>query len=135
MLLKLKPKSVFSEINGGTVLSVTYKDRKGETTNVTQKVALPDSLPQKEDFYENTGIHKAILLSRYAMLLKYWLTEERTNRPPTRINQVVLILVDSNYTLSEFILLLDWYSFRYRTLYLKKYSLLNYLGRFFQNFL
>lgn len=33
---------------------------------------------ENADFYQNSGIRKAVLLSRYADLLKNWLIDERT---------------------------------------------------------
>jgi Ca-activated chloride channel family protein len=33
---------------------------------------------QEADFYQNSGIRKAVLLSRYADLLKDWMIDERT---------------------------------------------------------
>ncbi len=56
------------------VLTASYEDRSGETFNVTREVNFPAG---KKEFYDNTGIRKAILLSRYAEMLRNWTTDER----------------------------------------------------------
>lgn len=58
----------------GITLRVSYQDRNGTADGDEAQVVFPEVEP---DFYENDGIRKAILLSRYADLLKNWIIDER----------------------------------------------------------
>ncbi|MBU2100750.1 VWA domain-containing protein [Candidatus Micrarchaeota archaeon] len=70
ILLKLKKTSQ----NEGTLnLSVSYEDRQGNKS-VNKKTA--ELKENQADYYDNTGIRKAILLSRYASLMKNWIKDE-----------------------------------------------------------
>ena len=55
-------------------LKVSYRDRNGTLDGEEAQVIFPEAEP---DFYDNSGIRKAILLSRYADLLKNWIIDER----------------------------------------------------------
>jgi Ca-activated chloride channel homolog len=55
-------------------LRTTYEDRNGRTDGDEQIVSLETVQPE---YFDNGGIRKAVLLSRYAALLKNWLTDER----------------------------------------------------------
>ncbi len=55
-------------------LKVSYRDRNGTLDGEEAQVIFPVAEP---DFYDNSGIRKAILLSRYADLLKNWIIDER----------------------------------------------------------
>ena len=68
-LSKMKEKN-----NGEINLEVTYKDRNGNEHKNTQTV----DFDKNEEFYENTGIRKAIVLTRYVNVLKNWILYERT---------------------------------------------------------
>ncbi|WP_316965445.1 vWA domain-containing protein [Candidatus Methanocrinis natronophilus] len=70
ILIKLKEISSEGEIK----LGVSYEDRNGTIDGDEAQVVFPDDDP---DFYENNGIRKAVLLSRYADLLKSWIADER----------------------------------------------------------
>ena len=69
VLLKLKKISD----NGNLKLEVSYENRDGEKFSNSKKVELKD----KKQFFENNGIRKGILLSRYASLMKNWINDER----------------------------------------------------------
>jgi Ca-activated chloride channel family protein len=56
-------------------LSVSYEDRNGVKDSDQADVVMAG---QEADFYQNSGIRKAVLLSRYADLLKDWIIDERT---------------------------------------------------------
>lgn len=56
-------------------LSVSYQDRNGVKDSDEAQV---DMAEENADFYQNSGIRKAVLLSRYADLLKNWIIDERT---------------------------------------------------------
>ncbi|HBC84337.1 MAG TPA: hypothetical protein DCZ30_02530 [Clostridiales bacterium] len=74
ILLKLKKKdnSTDNKIN----LRVSYTDRDGNKHSNSQDI----EFDKNEEFYENTGIRKAIALTRYVNTLKSWILYERTNK-------------------------------------------------------
>lgn len=55
-------------------LKVFYEDRSGKIDTSEAIVSFNNVVA---DFYENTGIRKAILLARYADLMKDWINDER----------------------------------------------------------
>lgn len=63
--------------NENIKLTVSYKDRNGENHSNSQNVKFGNSISEDE-YYENTGIRKAILLTRYANLMKNWILYERS---------------------------------------------------------
>lgn len=75
ILLKLKKISEASPF-GEVELQVSYKTRNGEEKSNSQRVAIKE---YGKDFYENDGIRKAIVLSRYVNVLKDWIMYERTS--------------------------------------------------------
>ncbi len=60
--------------DAGLTLEASYEDRSGESFKVTKKVRFPAG---EEEYYDNSGIRKAILLSRYAEMLRNWTTDQR----------------------------------------------------------
>ncbi len=70
VLVKLKKLSN----QGNMRLKVSYQDRNGVRDSDEAEVNIAES---GADFYENGGIKKAVLLSRYADLLKNWMIDER----------------------------------------------------------
>jgi len=70
VLIKLRKLSP----EGSIRLKVSYQDRNGIADSDEALVEVPDVQP---DYYQNNGIRKAILLSRYADLLKDWTIDER----------------------------------------------------------
>lgn len=73
VLLKLK--KINDMQSGNLTLNVSYKDREGKTFTNSQIVNFKDS---SDEYYDNTGIRKAILLTRYANILKNWILYERS---------------------------------------------------------
>jgi Ca-activated chloride channel family protein len=69
-------------------LKVSYKDRSGREDSDEAEVELDETVP---DFYKNTGIHKAILLSRYADLLKDWIVDERSGLEAGKVMPTVTL--------------------------------------------
>lgn len=63
--------------NENIKLTVSYKDRDGESHSNSQNVKFGNNISEDE-YYENTGIRKAILLTRYANLMKNWILYERS---------------------------------------------------------
>ncbi|MGC9366292.1 MAG: vWA domain-containing protein [bacterium] len=70
VLLKLTKTSS----DGSIELRVSYEDREGNVENVVDEVDFSDA---DQDYYDNSGIRKGILLSRYVDLVKNWLMDER----------------------------------------------------------
>lgn len=70
VLVKLKKLSQES----GMRLKVSYTDRNGQPDSDEAVIDLGNMQP---DYYQNNGIHKAVLLSRYADLLEDWTIDER----------------------------------------------------------
>lgn len=70
------------------VLSTTYEDVDGRPGESRVAIGLA---PHDQDYYDNTGVRKGVLLSRYADLMKSWILDERAalaevpaERPPIR---------------------------------------------------
>jgi len=70
ILLKLEKTSP----DGNLVLKTSYENRVGQTDGQEIVVELED---QESEFFDNTGIRKGVLLSRYAELMKTWAFDER----------------------------------------------------------
>ena len=73
VLLKLEKTSE----NSSLVLKTSYENRAGELDGEEISIEL-DS--HESNYYENTGIQKGILLSRYAELMKTWVFDERMSK-------------------------------------------------------
>jgi Ca-activated chloride channel homolog len=71
VLLKLRKTSAD---NSSIYLKTSYEDRNGRTDGDTQTINLASVQPE---YFQNNGIRKGVLLSRYAALLKNWLIDER----------------------------------------------------------
>ena len=75
VLVKLKEKKEMK--NGELKLEVSYKDRNGEEYKNNQIINFNKN--KTEEFYENSGIRKAIVLTRYVNALKSWILYERSS--------------------------------------------------------
>jgi len=73
-LVLLKLRRISSEPDERIYLRVSYEDRNGRRDTSESLVFLETQQPE---YFENTGIRKGILLSRYAALLKNWMMDER----------------------------------------------------------
>ena len=73
ILLKLKKKN--NSDNGKITLKVSYEDGKREKHQNEQEVTFNND----NEYYDNTGIRKGIVLTRYANLMKDWILFERSN--------------------------------------------------------
>ncbi len=73
VLLKLEKTSE----NSSLILKTSYENRAGELGGDQITVNLGS---QESNYYENTGIQKGILLSRYAELMKTWVFDERMSQ-------------------------------------------------------
>ena len=70
VLLKLKKTSPDAVLK----LKTSYEDRNGRMGTNEAVIQLEE---KNSDFFENTGIRKGILLSRYADIMKNWINDER----------------------------------------------------------
>ena len=59
---------------GTMELRASWEDRQGTTQETTTTLSFPTESPE---YFEHTGVRKAVLLSRYADLLTNWLVAER----------------------------------------------------------
>lgn len=92
ILLKLKKQR---GDNSPLRIRVSYEDRGGNKASSEALVQLEDARPE---YFENSGIHKGVLLARYADLMKDWLIDEREHahwsRPwEPRINPEIGIVI------------------------------------------
>jgi len=72
VLLKLRKTS--AGVSERVYLRTTYEDRNGRTDGDESVIYLESEQPE---YFDNSGIRKGILLSRYAALLKNWMIDER----------------------------------------------------------
>lgn len=100
VLLKLNKKN--NEDEGTLTLNVSYKDREGKTFNNSQVVNFKTT---SSEYYDNTGIRKAILLTRYANALKNWILYERSENDKFLILPAVGIM-DCSYNKEQVTVLL-----------------------------
>lgn len=102
ILLKLKKKT--DAPSGEVKLSVSYTDRNGTSYENHQTVEVAGG----EERYDNTGIRKAIVLTRYVNTLKNWILYERTEEDRFLIIPIIGIC-DCDYTQEEIVVILgEW---------------------------
>lgn len=80
VLLKLEKISTGSKLD----LTVNYETRKGEMESSSREVEFKDKEPE---YFENSGVRKAVLLTRYADLMKNWIIYERSQLPGEEVPQ------------------------------------------------
>ena len=103
VLLKLSSKNENSDdINEDITLNVSYKDRDGKEYQNSQTV----SFTNNQEYYDNTGIRKAILLTRYANTLKDWILYERSDEDRRFLISPDTGIEDCLYTKDEIYLIL-----------------------------
>jgi Ca-activated chloride channel homolog len=103
VILKLRKLSS----DGSMKLRVSYEDRNGVPGQSEKSIAMGSVQPE---FFENLGIRKGILLSRYADVIKSWIKDQRTEYHgggpvQPRVNGVDGIPVPVNREYSQ---LSDW---------------------------
>lgn len=74
-IIVLKLKKIDESKNSDIELKVSYKDNDEKEHQNDKRAAFKDS---NEDYYDNLGIRKAIVLARYVGTMKNWTTYERT---------------------------------------------------------
>ena len=72
-LVLLKLKKISPEAN--LKLKVSYEDRTGDTDSNEAIIEITESA----EYFENNGIRKGMLLTRYATLIKNWINDERAS--------------------------------------------------------
>lgn len=82
VVLKLKKKEKSTSNN--ILLKISYKDTNEQEYSNEEKIEFKQS---SEDYYDNTGIQKAIVLARYVNTLKNWIIYERTNNQEFMIDE------------------------------------------------
>jgi Ca-activated chloride channel family protein len=75
VLVKVRRQSADARLE----LTATWTTRDGTPHERTTTVDFPTEDP---DYFADTGVRKAVLLSRYADLLKNWMVDERTDELP-----------------------------------------------------
>lgn len=73
VLLKLKPTGDVTE-SSKISLNVNYENRQGDVETVSSDITFG---VQEGEFYQNSGIRKAVMLARYVDFLQNWLIDER----------------------------------------------------------
>lgn len=97
ILLKLSKKENSNSESSDIVLNVSYKDRNGEEYQNSQTVTFTSEDP----YYDNTGIRKAIVLTRYANLIKDWILYERSDNDSRFLITPNSGIIDCIYTEDE----------------------------------
>ena len=86
VLIKLEKLSDDATIS----LTTNYENRIGQKDGDTVTVTFDD----ESNYYQNTGIHKGILLTRYADLMKTWAYDERNSLAHDTIPRPVSLYED-----------------------------------------
>jgi len=107
VLLKLKKKTLEDVPVEGTVkLKVSYYNRANQFFENDATITVP---VYQDNFHENTGILKAIMLARYVNIIHDWIIENRVE--PSKVIVIEHPLVNEEYGISippETILLSEW---------------------------
>ena len=72
-LVLLKLRKMSSQPGEAVYLRVTYEDRYGRS-DISEEIFVLES--QSPEYFDNSGIRKGIILTRYAALMKNWLIDE-----------------------------------------------------------
>ena len=87
ILLKLKKTGP----NGSLLLTASYEDRNGRPDSSEAVIRLDSRTPE---YFQNDGVRKGVLLTRYADLLKDWMIDERQH---VRVVTPWMPMVDDRY--------------------------------------
>ena len=84
ILLQIKKKDVMNgNKNLNMKIEISYEDQKGKKFNIVEDVMIKDKsaddIIEDGDYFDNVGIRKAVLLTRYVLLMKEWI--KFTNNP------------------------------------------------------
>ena len=97
-VILVKLKKLNNNDNGTVRVDVSYKDRTGK--NFSDKKDVEINTSSTAEMYEDTGIRKAIVLTRYANTLKNWILYERSEDKKFVILPTIGIM-DCDYTANE----------------------------------
>ena len=97
-VILVKLKKLNNNDNGTVRVDVSYKDRTGK--NFSEKKDVEINTSSTAEMYEDTGIRKAIVLTRYANTLKNWILYERSEDKKFVILPTIGIM-DCDYTENE----------------------------------
>merc|ERR1711904_416446 len=87
VLLRLVRKKSSVAADETLKLRVSYEDRCGipDFSELSVQPCLPArSIGSSDSFFENKGVRKAVLLARYASVLRQWLIDERQSDPESK---------------------------------------------------
>lgn len=90
--------------NAKMSLSVSYKDRNGVEHSNLQNVKFEEA---EKEGYDNTGIRKAIVLTRYANLMKNWILFERSEEDNRFLINSEIGIEDCDYSVDEIYIILS----------------------------
>lgn len=99
IILKLKKTASQAQLK----LSTSYQDRQNQIKSNIANISIPD---KSSNYYENNGLRKAILLSRYADLMKNWLNDTGKDRDTTirvypAVNEETGIVIPGGFIYSQ----------------------------------
>lgn len=97
-VILVKLKKLNNNDNGTVRVDVSYKDRTEK--NFSEKKDVEINTSSTAEMYEDTGIRKAIVLTRYANTLKNWILYERSEDKKFVILPTIGIM-DCDYTENE----------------------------------
>lgn len=86
ILLKLDPQQQENDQPRTAQLKVSYRDRQGQEYQREKQIQLDGKQPPN---YDNNGIRKAVVLSRYVNLAKNWIKDERAQTDEYREIKVI----------------------------------------------
>jgi len=102
-VILVKLKKLNNNENGKVSVDVSYKDRTGKEFSDKKDIEINTS--STTEMYEDTGIRKAIVLTRYANTLKNWILYERSEDKKFIILPAYGIM-DCDYTQKEIVVML-----------------------------
>eukprot|EP01083_Nonionella_stella_P023341 64553_1 len=65
----------------------TYKDVDGKAYKLENNVMFASTAQKDEEYYDNLGIRKSLLLVRYVQLLKLWMQYQNKQKEKTKVTQ------------------------------------------------
>ncbi|MBQ3409452.1 MAG: VWA domain-containing protein [Clostridia bacterium] len=96
-IIVLKLKKIKKSDNAQVELNVSYKDTEENSHQNSKKVSFKDD---NQDYYDNLGIRKAIVLARYVGTMKNWTIYEKTKYEefkPSKVYDVTDFAYEDEY--------------------------------------
>jgi Ca-activated chloride channel family protein len=104
-IVLLKLEKLTDSATADLELTANYTDRVGQSFNNKKKATITDT---DDDYYQNTGIRKAITLSRYANMLKIWISDERDSKQTNTVLEEPTIDTETGILIPEQVILSKW---------------------------